>query len=389
MDLALKEHYLFSIPKEEIFSNIKQESKYNLSITPKQFSPLVVIGDEKELRRVYFKNENNSKSLYFKEEVNVLDDNIARVSYSGILNLKVFYDSEEITYQKTELNKIYFSKNQIGKKITVKYKLKDSFYIDENKIYFSNDYNSVKVIYESDENSPFYDLKKFNFNPYMNDYPNGYLFISDSVKEFKEIKVEVSELEILNKKGQYSNLKIKVLDLNNNPISNKEVNASCSFGSISFLNNKSTTDSYGNVYLIYELQTETSLTDTISVSLTDNGENYSFEIDLKTYNPKNVIYEYFFMVENKDTVVEGEKIQIKATVIDEKMTRIPGINIVFRNEKGTKSIETDIYGQAVYETTTPSVSSSESYRNFATFIKVDIDNQLLEDLAITRVIQDI
>lgn len=389
MDLALKEHYLFSIPKEEIFSNIKQESTYNLSITPKQFSPLVVIGDEKELRRVYFKNENSSKSLYFKEEVNVLDDNIARVSYSEILNLKVFSDSEEITYQKTELNKIYFAKNQIGKKITVKYKLKDSFYIDENKIFFSNDYNSVKVIYESDENSPFYDLKKFNFNPYMNDYRNGYLFISDSVKEFKEIKVEVSELELLNKKGQYSNLKIKVLDLNNNPISNKEVSASCSFGSISFLNNKSTTDSYGNVYLIYELQTETSLTDTISISLEDNGENYSFEIDLKTYSPKNVVYEYFFMVENKDTVVEGEKIQIKATVIDEKMNRIPGINIVFRNEKGTQSIETNIYGQAVYETTAPSVSSSESYRNFATFIKVDIDSQLLEDLAITRVIQDI
>lgn len=398
----IKEHYLYSEPKKVYLTNIEKDKTYTIESVPQQFSPVIAYNDNNSLRRVYFRKEVNGDlkfSLRNHEKLQVKVDKSIYLSYTNVKDLVITYNSNNISFSEVKDNKVLLNVGDelIEENLEVSYVLKDSFILEiedrQSYITFSEDYSNMNVVFESNKISPFYMAKEVNLNPYKNDLGEGFVFVSDENEKFKEFEVYVSPKKLLARKGQIANVKVKLIDLNNNPIYPSEpvevtsLNGNIRYytGTSSLVSGIQSTDLYGNVYAIYEVSNEESLHDVITVKYKDNVETFEIKMFKNEYEDNF----YFLLVKsNKEFIFTKEIAKIKAVVLDREANPVSDISVNFKSEYENKTISTDLDGAAIYEFKAPKKINSV-YKDVPFNISASVDGFVLNDFLKVRIFNGI
>ena len=383
-----QEYYLYATPEKVSLTNIKANNTYIINDVPQQFSPVIIHNGDTYLQRVFFKDENNNLTLINKETLQINNDKCIYLTYTNIKDLQIKYNEKEIEPVKITDSKILLDvgNESIGNYVDVTYTIKDSFILEikDNRSYlkFSDDYDEVNVIYEANKISPFYIADEINLNPYINDFDEGFIFISNKQGKFKNFEITVSPTKLLAKKRQFASIKIKVLDSFNNPIyPSGQVKISAKYGKIKYYNKTSglvsdiqTTDIYGNVYAIYEVTNENIKEDIITVEY--NGHKEEESISLYKSNHKEKLA--FLLVEtNKNFIFTKENAKITAIILDKECKPISNIPVEFKDETGIKRVNTDSQGKAIYTFKIDEIN--EEQKDYLINISAKVNDILLED----------
>jgi len=383
-----QEYYLYATPEKVSLTNIKANNTYIINDVPQQFSPVIIHNVDTYLQRVFFKDENNDLTLINKETLQINGDKSIYLTYANIKDLHIKYKEKEIIPVKIIGSQVLLDidDEDIGSYVDVAYMIKNSFILEikDNRSYlkFSDDYNEVNVVYEANKISPFYIADEINLNPYINDFDEGFIFISNKQGKFKNFEITISPTKLLAKKRQFASIKIKVLDSFNNPIyPSGQVKISAKYGKIKYYNKTSglvsdiqTTDIYGNVYAIYEVTNENIKEDIITVEY--NGHKEEESISLYKSNHKEKLA--FLLVEtNKNFICTKENAKITAIILDKECKPISNIPVEFKDETGIKRVNTDSQGKATYTFKIDEINKEQ--KDYLINISAKVNDILLED----------
>lgn len=275
-----------------------------MSPIPQQYAPVIIYADDEPqpYTQVFFTDENNLPTLTGTEEfisngfatlyLKYIDIDPAsiKITIDGIINT----DFELIN------NIIRFNNNiESGKIIRVEYKILRSFMVEYD---YANDAMSIHVYkngnldyytssdtmicgtflcgFEHAENSPvskikvFYETNKLSackqlnhisFNPIYNVRYSGYVYICDYQDKPQTIEIFPEDNFIYANYKDTMNVLVRVLDKNQNPIENVDINIAAAKGSLRVENN--TTDINGIVKCVYTACGENCI-DTIKAIVT-------------------------------------------------------------------------------------------------------------------------
>ena len=383
-----QEYYLYATPEKVSLTSIKANNTYIINDIPQQFSPVIIHSGDTYLQRAFFKDENNDLTLINKETLQINGDKSIYLTYTNIKDLHIKYKEKEIIPVKIIGSQVLLDidDEDIGSYVDVAYMIKDSFILEikDNRSYlkFSDDYDEVNVIYEANKISPFYIADEINLNPYINDFDEGFIFISNKQGKFKSLEITVSPTNLLARKGQFASIKVKVLDSFNNPIyPSGQVKITAKYGKIKYYNETSglvsdiqTTDIYGNVYAIYEVTNENIKEDIITVEY--NGHKEEESISLYKSNHKEKLA--FLLVEtNKNFIYTKENAKITAIILDKECKPMPNIPVEFKDETGIKRVNTDNQGKAIYTFKIDKIN--EEQKDYLINISAKVNDILLED----------
>lgn len=248
--------------------------KSTIVTTPmiQQFSPIVIYKkvnnkySKEPLQRVSFFN-GEKFTLENKEEFIYEGYKTYYLEYEDIeLNsIRIYIDNEITTDFSLESNIISIDNiNDGAKKITVFYKIKDSYCVnlnlleDSTKIDFNvKDTEKVKIFYETNKISSSRLMKNISLNPIYSSRTSGFVYLTDTREV--PVKIEITlESEMIFANGKDTMLIfIKILDKYNNPVQGESVNVSVALGKIKKLDE--TTDINGIIRCEYTSFTGNSI----------------------------------------------------------------------------------------------------------------------------------
>ena len=259
-----------------------------MSPIPQQYAPIIIYADDEPqpYTQVFFTDENNMPTLTGVEEFVSNGFATLYLKYIDIdpASIKVIVDDEINTDFELINNIIRFNNNiESGKIIRVEYKILRSFMVEYD---YANDtmsihiykcgnlqyhtpgddmicgtflcgfehsentpVNKIKVFYETNKLSACKQLNHISFNPIYNVRYNGYVYICDYQDKPQTIEIFPEDDFIYANNKDTMNVLVRVLDKNQNPIENVDINIVAAKGSLRVENN--TTDINGIVKCIY------------------------------------------------------------------------------------------------------------------------------------------
>ena len=235
-----QEYYLYAQKEEEIVTPVIENNKpvIYLSQVPQQGSPIIVKDNQgNPLRKVTFYDDDWDLTLEHKEEFNGNGHDSYYLQYKGIdiKTLSVLVNNLSISYTFDEDEScIHFNQILTPKdKITVRYKLLYSFYVNmhQNPVqivlhdnYDISNMTKMTVIYESAEDTPYYQATECIVNPLLNHNHTGFLYITNHEEQkIKKLLLHVSPQIIENKPDRKVTITALLIDENENPIPQKEI----------------------------------------------------------------------------------------------------------------------------------------------------------------------
>ena len=265
--------------------NLNEDQTAVMSPIPQQYSPIILYADDDPdpYTQVFFSNENGEPSLSTTEE---FESNGFKTLYLKYLDIDP--DSISVTVDGEQENNFKLINNVIefdniiesGKIILVEYKILKSFIVKydyekdtmEVNVYKngsdnSNLVNKIRIYYETNKLSACKQLNHISFNPIYNVRYNGYVYICDYQDPPQKLEIIPEDDFIYANNKDTMNILIRVLDKNQNPIENIDVNVAAAKGSLRIDNN--TTDINGIIKCTYTSCGENCI-DTIKAIITDD-----------------------------------------------------------------------------------------------------------------------
>lgn len=261
-------------------------------------------------------------------------------------------DSEGNLLNFKDVNKNYIEldilEDKKGEEVIISYMIEDSFTVNNfnsrPEIKFSNSYPlGVKVSYENSEFTSYYKEPEINLNPHINDYNQGFLFISNKKPLIGSMDIAAFPKTIYSDGIQKVYLKISILDNYQNPFYNPDfkdgVTLGCNSGNIEFIDyegnlqaeipekDMSVPDKFGNVYAIYTYSGGEGIEEdliyaqygdlTSSQKIRINPKRIKNDLDSSAYTEENE--EYHIQINPEKYIIgKGEQIEIKIKTYNKK-----------------------------------------------------------------------
>ncbi|MBR2245608.1 MAG: hypothetical protein IJ880_01055 [Bacilli bacterium] len=232
-----KENYLYA---KEIRHTIEDETnQFFITPRPRQGSPIILESNQGVLyRKVNFYNESDELTLTNREVFHGNYRNKYYLQYSDIdqSTLEVFVNEQAVSnlFDASDSSITFASSYSKEDKIEIRYRLKNSFYIDMNanvlkdearvQVHNPENIKGATIKYEGHFTSPFYRESGVLSNPILNHNHKGFLYLTNKLDiEPKNVKINVSPNTISVQGQDKVNVTAQVFDRHHNPVQNKEV----------------------------------------------------------------------------------------------------------------------------------------------------------------------
>lgn len=273
------------------------DNKINLSPIPQQYAPIILYADDNPhpYTQVFFTDSNGKFVLENTEEFESLGFQTLYLKYLDIdlLSIQITIDGTANTDYTIINNIVKF--NYIvpeGSIIKIKYKLKQSYAVNYN--YDSDSFdleinketgvdgeelvNKIKIFFEANKLSACRQLNHISLNPIYNVRHSGYIYICDYQDPPQTVNVCPADDFIYANGKDEMNVLIQVLDKNQNPIENVNVNVIAAKGDLDVINSK--TDMNGVIHCRYTSATENCI-DVIKATVDDNAKGQAKIVNRK------------------------------------------------------------------------------------------------------------
>lgn len=332
------------------FSNgiiYKEEPKFEVTMAPRDGSPILVSDKEGPFRRSYFLDQKNGEYTTVNKEYIVYrkDENLF-VSYEGFnpkRKVTVKYNGEDvgngfkinenqITLNLTEREKNYF----YGKELEVTYELDKSYTIEHNfntaydsyRVGLSNHKNKpIKVIQEGNRFSTERLAKEIELNPLVNPRNTGFMYMSNGKQITKSFRLSVSSEYLIADGLDSADVSVEVIDQDGNEVLSPYLNVSVL---------RSDGQSFDSAGMITPIVSK----DTLKSRITSGRCYYKYNA------PYLAEKEGFAEVEKVFIVIYDRKNKI-GTQIPIYLKRVDGS--IIKNDKNKKATHESVYSAIPFE----------------------------------------
>lgn len=213
-----EEHYLYASPE------VVEESSTDLVILPrhpKQGSPIIVIADGKYLTQVAFLGENSKYQIVNTEVLIPNKDGVCFTTY----NNPVIRDIHPFVQYTLSENKLTVPAGT--EELLVSYVVEDSFVANKREIILSQEYNDIKVIYESQDKTAFYSAESLSLDPVRSHFNTGFIYLADKAETPHDLIISASPSTLRGNGIDISVITVDILDRYGNPVLDQTITANC------------------------------------------------------------------------------------------------------------------------------------------------------------------
>jgi hypothetical protein len=381
-------------------------------------------GDVVNVEYYYSGSNKKTDTLTVSSELTIeLSEAFVAGIFTDYTNIKedtlVVSDHEGNPITVKDVNKNYIeidlTADYADQKVNIEYMINDSFLVntfgDVPTIKFSNNYlDGVDISYESSISTSYFEEVEINLNPHINDYNEGFLFISNKKPQIGTMEISVFPETIYSDGLQKVYLKVSLFDNYGNPFFNPDMTKGVSLGSnggtIEFIDYEgnlqseipgedlSIPDKFGNVYAVYTYAGGEGLSEDLiygnygdlsaSNTVRINPKRIKNDLDNSAYTNNETKDEFRINITpDKYVILKGEQIRVNVKMYDKNENPITdtAINIEIKDTYtgGTesKSLTTDKDGLCSFEfVKTLSHTVLDTYMIKAS---ADVEGSVIED----------
>lgn len=232
-------YYLYA--DSALKSTSYNESEILLDSVARQGAPIIVKVNQKEYAQVSFTDEANPTELSYHniEYIKAVHDDHLALAYSNVFDVSILdtYTGEIIVENESSSSNIliFYSINnptiKSGNTYKVKYRVKDTFSVDNQYYYeFDKSYRTKVSLLSTPNNIYVTDIEyehsifdsdiiyeDISLNPLYSSINEGYIYLADKEYPMQSVNVKISPKEILDNNSELMALSIFSKDVNGNP----------------------------------------------------------------------------------------------------------------------------------------------------------------------------